>query len=410
MPEAEIMETDNGLLVSLEIEGGYVRLAFENIEQFKSHQIESDVTTWQEVPGLTSEPFSARLNVLSLNNREMYRRNLDDAFGKGGWTTILNRACGLVRHSWQNRERSVDYQSYKGPTRSAYALPPYLVYGSNIFFGQGNSGKTWLGLLCARSHVTGEAMLGAEWSGTGNALYVDYEADGETLAERCYMLGGWPEGLRYWPAGGVPLTDQLPALRAEIAKRKITFVVVDSAGLACGGEPEKAEVAIRYFNAIQSLKVPTLTIAHQRKNGETDEQPFGSNFWHTSARQIWKVRGDEQEEAEQREIGLFHTKWNNVPRRERPIGVRMEMRNGGVSFWRTTIADTFDGSMSLPVRIRKLLIRQGEMTVKEIAADTGAAPATVRMALNQRVKGGVSLSRNEKGEQLWVIQAENGSI
>lgn len=398
----DVEETPTGYVVKLAVPEGEVAFAFEEMEQFRTHQLETRLTTWQRIPGQSIEPFSARLNILSLSNREAYRRNLDDAFGKGGWTTLLNRACSVIESYWKKRSRSVDFTEIPESESVAFFCHPLLVRGANIIFGQGDSGKTWLALALARSHVIGEPVIGMDWGTRGNALYIDYEADAQTLSERCQLLGGRPSGLRYWPGSGVPLSEQVPGLKREISRHEISFVVVDSAGLACGGEPEKAEMAIRYFNAVQSLGVPSLTIAHLRKGGEDDTQPFGSNFWHTSARQIWKVKGSQDEGEVERRMGLFHMKWNNVPRRERPIGIRIRMDSGRVVMERGEVEDDVrPGGDSVGQRIRRLLAG-GKMSVNDLADALDKRPSHIRTELG-RLRGVVQLGKTDDGSYEWGL-------
>ncbi len=110
--------------------------------------------------------------------------------------------------------------------------------------------------MLALSVATGDALLGLNVIIPARVLFVDYETDVADLRFRCdRLLAGfglsWQPGLiDYWAAKGCPFPDILDAVRQKVRQDSIELVVIDSAGAACGGEPEKAEVALAYFNAL----------------------------------------------------------------------------------------------------------------------------------------------------------------
>ena len=380
----EIEETESGYLVSLPVGDGLIRLAFEQMEQVKSHQVDADVTVWQEIPGTSIEPFSARLNILSLSGRESYRRNLDDAYGKGGWTTILNRACGMVKAAWQSRPQSIAIEDAPEHSYDTYRLEPFCVSkGPTVWFGDGGAGKTTVALSLTRE--------------MGRVLYVDYEWDASEVKDRLRAMGG-SNGMRYMSGGGVPLADQLPALKREIATHRIEYLIVDSAGLACGGEPERAEMAIRYFSALGALKVPSLTIAHVTKAGE-DQRPFGSAFWHYAPRLTWNVKGNDETEGELR-IGFFCRK-SNVTRRPRPFGMRVAFGQSidveVCQLWRE-----FGDQIPARMRVRELLLSAGKLTRRDIASRLELSDETVRKALQRMADA--ACSGSSPYSEWWIKQ------
>jgi hypothetical protein len=364
--ERELQETETGYLLSLPTTDGMIRAAFEHVEQARSHEINADVTLWQEIPGVTIEPFSARLNILSLSSRESYRRHLDDAYGKGGWTTILNRACGMVRAAWQNRPQSIAIDDAPERTYDTYRVEPFLVsHGPTVWFGDGGAGKTTVALSVSRQ--------------LGRVLYIDYEWDPAEVKDRLQMMGGG-NGLRYMSGGGVPLADQLPGLRREIAAHGIEYLIVDSAGLACGGEPEKAEMAIRYFNALKALGIPSLTIAHVTKSGE-DQRPFGSAFWHFAPRLTWNVKGNDETEDELR-IGFFCRK-SNVAKRPKPFGIRVGFFDQKIDIEIRELWPEFSEYLPLRQRVRQHLLSRGKSEVKNIAQELDAKHDSVYRVLRK---------------------------
>ena len=98
---------------------------------------------------------------------------------------------------------------------------------------------------------------------------------------------------------GIPLVDKYESVQLAIRKNAITILLIDSAGLAVGGDPSDSQATLQYFNTLQKfndLGVTTLTIAHVTKNGSSDRnpprQPYGSTYWHNSSRATYYVESE----------------------------------------------------------------------------------------------------------------------
>ena len=381
--EPQLEEMDGGYQVMMQVERGVIEFRFEEMEQTHSHEIWAVVTVAPKVPGVVPGGHSDRLNLLSPSGKQTYRRDLDDAYpeAKGYWTNLLNRACGMVKTAWQEKERSVSLADVAPRTGSQMLLAPYWVDGPTILYGPGESGKTMLALAMGRARSVPDEVFGESWEAVGPTLYVDYEADEQTLAERCAMLGGKPRDLRYWRAAGIPFCDQLPGLRREIARYGVSYIIIDSAGAACGNDPQKPETAIKYFNALSALKLPSMTLAHVTKDQKNLDYPFGSVFWSNMARStvLCQMELDDRDETVSH-IGLFHKKSNNV-RRARPMGLRLTI-NGSAVFEREHLVADFDDSLSNKARIRTLLLK-GKMKTNDIAEELGLKAPSVYKTLKR---------------------------
>lgn len=400
----EIEETASGYLVSLPIADGAIRLAFEQIEQAKSHQIEVDLTVWQEIAGTLTEPFSARLNILSLSARDTYRRGLDEQFGKGvrgEWTKIMNRACSMVKAAWQNRDFGQSFEEIEDPGPLSYVAKPWVLEGlPTILFGAGGSGKTTIALAVARSVARGEWLLGSHCR-ESNVLYVDYEATGPTLKRRLLAMGEIPSTLDYWPAKGIPLSDQVKALERKVQRDRIGFMVVDSAAFACGGDALKQEVATAYFNALARLGIASLTVAHVTKADE-DQYPFGSVFWHNGARMTWNVKASQGDDA--LHIGLFNRKANEE-RLLPPRGVRISF-NGTTHLSHEEMFEDFEGHLGLPKRIHRLLQRRA-MSTAQVSQELGAKEDTVGRTIRRMVQTGEVTEADRTGRAItWALRTD----
>lgn len=402
-------ELATGYQVGVPESGGAAMFRFESLQE-RPHVLQAEVTTWLEVPGLSLEPFSARLNLLSLSNREAYRRQLDEMIpmAKGVWTVLINRACAMVRKTYAEADASVDLDTISDSSLAVRYLvrPIVLEDGPVLLFGKGGSAKTYLALHMAVSLAQGADFLGQP-SQQGGVLFLDYESAAQRIKGRLSrVLAGmgleWGDlPFVYWLARGRPLTEIVPALQRKIRDAGIRLIIVDSAALACGGEPEKAEVAIAYFNALAALEIPSLTLAHVTK-GDEDEYPFGSIFWHNSARATWNAKIVHEDGRDVAHVGLFNRKANEE-RLAPPIGIRLEFDEASTTFSREEPQAGLNDRMAVPGQIRGLLTSGGK-SVKEIAAELDLPSNTIRTYLS-RMSDAWRIGQAEDASGLWGLRA-----
>jgi hypothetical protein len=108
-----------------------------------------------------------------------------------------------------------------------------------------------------------------------------------------------------------PLVYEVASLRRMVRDGGYEFVVYDSVAYACDGAPESAEVDGKYFRAVRQIGRGSLHIAHISKSEGGDQKPFGSIFWHNSARATWYVqREQESPDGSVSRLGLFNRKAN----------------------------------------------------------------------------------------------------
>ncbi|MBT9143923.1 MAG: hypothetical protein DDT29_02337 [Dehalococcoidia bacterium] len=161
-------------------------------------------------------------------------------------------------------------------------------------------------------------------------------------------------------------------------------MIVDSVGGACGGEPESAEVVLRYFMALRSLKITTLSIDHVTKAGDT-KMPFGSVYKANSARSIYELRKSQEAGEGWMDIGLYHRKCN-VGRLQKPFGLRIDYfeddHQPSILFSRSDIREVPGLTEGLTLQDQIVaVLRHGAMTVAEIASEISANQGSVKAAL-----------------------------
>ncbi len=384
----EICEKDDSVIVRIPIEDGISQFTFQEIEQSKSHEIEVLLSVELIVPGSHPRPFTGRINIVSVSAREGYARQLGKSLGKNVlWEMLLSTACAAIIEYLASRDLSIDL-SEVSDEEAPTLFPPFLVKdGANLIFGDGGTGKTFFCLRTAISMATGLPFMGHTPKEVTGTLFVDYEDNEKTASYRLSRLCADPElkldpvilkkSIRYFNPQAAPLYSIVPALKKIIKQHNIGLILVDSVASACGSEPEKAESASRYYNALKSLGITSLSIAHVTKTvGEVQKYAFGSVFWHNLARNTWNIQGEEDADEDKttlgvvmgeksKQLGLFHRKCNNGAK-SRPINIKIVYAEDHVRFEEGK-PDYWNKDKKLEDRIIMVLKTLGKKTKAELA-------------------------------------------
>jgi len=380
-------ESGGTVIVEIPTGDGIAKFSFHDIEQSTSKEIETLLAVEVLMPGSHPKPFTARINLVSLSTRESFARQLKQALGKElPWDMLFSTAITATLEYLSSRDLSLDLADV-ADEEAPILFDPFLVKdGANLLFGDGGTGKTYFCLRLALSFATGEPFLGFTPKEVGGTLFVDYEDNEKTASFRLSRLCADPKlnlnpklaksCIRYLNPQGAPLHTIIPALKKIIREHNIALILVDSVASACGSEPEKAEAASKYYNALKSLNITSLSIAHVVKTeGVKQDKAFGSVFWHNLARNTWNIQGEEDQDEEKntlggvmseksRQLGMFHRKFNGGAK-SKPINMRIVYAENHVRFEEGK-PDFWNKDRKLEDRVLTLL-RMGPKTKAELS-------------------------------------------
>ena len=259
--------------------------------------------------------FRGRLGLLSRSGIKACVDTCKRRVEGPAWADLIDDVCDRAMNNQRTRLKPqiVGLQEPKRE-RPAYQVWPLLPSRQpTIIYGQGGIGKSWLALyLCAL--VDHGLTLNGLNADVGNSLYVDWETDRDTLEARAWAIKrGEPEiddgwGLRYQSAQG-PLVDWIDTLAGYVEAEKFDLVVIDSVGLALGGDANDAQTVLAFFGALRQLEATTLLVDHMTKGPDSQERgAFGSVYKRNSARSVWEMRQAADGELN---MGLYHRKAND---------------------------------------------------------------------------------------------------
>lgn len=338
------------------------------------------------IPGPGREPQPLHRSVVTLTASRAQQelvRHLEQREEETDWLGILDAANWRVIDSVREGKPAILLRDAVAPPDGGVILPPLLPSPDpTILFGDGGSAKSYYGLAIALSLHTGRELCGLEPQRKLRVAYLDFEWEGWPHRRRMEKLCGRGEepDLVYVPCMSAgPLSSQIGRLQQILHRHGTEYIVVDSVGLAAAGPPEDSAVALDFFQALGQLEVGALLIAHVNRAADT-QKPFGSAFWHNSARATWYVEQTGQEPGKLG-IALRNRKMADGPK-SAPIGMRFDFTDSAVRITEIPISDS-DGPGSLADQIEAALAIREPQTYSELGNVLGADPAAVRITVQR---------------------------
>lgn len=320
-PTIEHLSVDQFLItlpLQLEETKGVVKFLFDNLVSGRGG-LKAQVTITPPISAIHTENYEIKrkIDLLSSSSISSLIRDAKNAFAELDWPKLIPQAISLASKGSLDSEDNAafDLAASMDQKPQAWMVEKILPANVNtIMFGTGGSLKT-LALHSLAIHVA----LGASWGGhkidhsDANVMILDYESTLDIwMREQRRLVEGMPGGeylaegrIKYLAMRGIALADQMDRVLRMVRKHNIKFIIIDSAALACGGDPIDTYVVTSYFNSLQRLNelgVTTITIAHvtkesSRDNDKSTQRPYGSVYWENSARATYYI---EKEQAENR--------------------------------------------------------------------------------------------------------------
>jgi KaiC/GvpD/RAD55 family RecA-like ATPase len=360
------------------------------------HELYSE---WRITLGHNIVTVRTRVGMLGPRGRnEIIRECMDSSMGPAAdWGNLIREAAGLIVEAHRKGEPVVMLGDVADSGDSLdYRIRPFVPEGEAVVvYGSGGLGKSLFAQYLAVMVQEGFPDMGIEVE-PGPVLILDWETSARTTSRRLRAIYSGM-GIDSSPAVHYRFCHQ--SLQAEIEEIQrivhdlgIQFVVVDSAGPACGGEPETAQGAIQFFTALRSLKISSLVIAHKAKASTDESGPFGSIFFFNYARQVFEIRKAQELGEDILDLAIFHRKANDT-KLQRVRGMRVQFESSlGMNTVSLTAVDVEDtelvGDLPLHQRI-VVLLKGGAMDVKALTEELGEHKGkpvredTVRATINR---------------------------
>ncbi len=267
-----------------------------------------------------------------------------------------------------------------------------------IGFGDGGSAKSYLAL-----YVAGRlAQRGL------TVLYADWELGGGDHRDRLERLFGAAMPVIHYVRCDRPLTVEAERISREVRRLGVDFWIADSIAFATGGPPEAAEHATAYFRAVRQIGIGSLHLAHINKSEAGDMKPFGSSFWHNSARSTWFIKqATANADGDRVTIGLFNRK-ANLTRPYPAVGFQFEFGLDTTRIARVNLADVEDLAGNLPLwqRVAHLIKAGGgvPLTLAQISEELGAKVDSIKKATTRAKSTFVSVPGTDGIARIALVE------
>ena len=362
-----------------------VQIILERLREDSRRTVTADVTISAQPEG---HIHMTRLNLLATRSRnEVAKYARERCQRSRDWDAIIEQLCVVTLNHFRAGEPIINLGDVTPPAESIYRLKPFVVEGeATVIYGEGGIGKSYLaGYMAAMVDQAISTEICEPKP--GKVLYLDFETTMDIAARRFQAL---TRGFGFDGKSQVIYRfchQSLPADIGEIqrivAEHDVELIIVDSAGPACGGDPESASSAINYFTALRSLRKSSITIAHRSKGGSIG--PFGSVYWVNYPRMAYELKKSQEEESDVMHIALLHRKVNDG-RLQRPVSFCIRwLDTGAVTVTQEDLADVPDFVVELPIADQCVAAfrEHGAKTVKELSEITGQQVRSLSVVLSR---------------------------
>lgn len=335
-----------------------------------------------------------QFNFSSEPTRAKYAKQLAEKLDlKIEWKEILDYLSQKVQELAREGEPVIELTTIGDIKAPEYLLYPLIIKNyPNILFGDPSSAKSTIAVILAQ-------VVMLPWSDNPmgltapdhciRSLYLDWEADAETIQWQTIMLQRGIDDIGIMVLNyrhcAQPLVNDLEEIRRHIADTKTDLIIIDSQGLAAGGELKETQSALSFYAALRELNTTSLILAHNSKDRETKVRSiYGNQFFTAQARNIWEVRKNQETDSNEIDIALFHRKPPPFAGLHKPLGFKIVFDNDKMNIRPSdpkTVGEFLD-QMGLKSQILETL-RSGAMTVEELSDTLGKPTNQVKARCNE---------------------------
>jgi hypothetical protein len=349
--------------------------------------------------------------LLSISHKESLARALGKIRKLPHWETIINQLTVKCLSKIRQGESVMWLDGSQGVSRPEYLLPPLFVKNTpNVIYADRSSAKslfmTLTGIILTLPWYDNPLGLYIPEGAMHRVLFLDWENDQRTTdwQKECMIRG---MDLSFCEIAylhcNMPLAKNISHIQDKINEVMADVIIIDSLGVAVGGNLNDSEPAINFFNALRQLPVTPLIIAHTAKDINNKHKTiYGNAFYENLARSIWEVNKKQEVGSSELTMTLFNRKCPPFANYHEPLGFKFK----------------FDGDKTIINRCEPILdkresneIESGEDKVLAMLELSGEqlSVAKIKEALNGEVTSGavdVALVRLIKAQK--IIRIDRG--
>lgn len=332
--------------------------------------------------------FTARATIKKLET------DMTAIFPSVSWLTILGQLTGYLVEKARTGEETAEIDNENDVSPPGFLLYPLILDEiPTAIFGDKGSNKSTMALVIA-------ACLSLPWHDNQlgliappkpkKVLLLDWEQEKRIVIwqTRCLArgmeLGTIP---LFYRRCYVPLADDIDQIKKHIDATAAEFLIIDSLGPAAGGELNRPDIALSFFNAYRSLKIPSLILAQNSKDQESKKKSiFGSTFFTYLSRSVWEIQKAQEPDSDDMDIALYHRE-SNYTKLFGTLAFHLTKSNESITITKIN-PDSIDEFVQRLSTNRKILValKAGRLSTQELVEQLDVKRATIDVALGRLKK------------------------
>jgi hypothetical protein len=396
-----------------------VKIIVTHIKSHSDGRVIGELKIIRIINGKNTHLHQAQFNFIASRSRTELAKILSSRDDQVDWYSILEQVAVMTLDKERSGEPLIHLYSGENVKPPEFLLHPLIIKNyPTVFFGDPGSAKSTTAIILSQLMMLpwSDNPLGFEapenpikW------LYLDWETDESTIQWQltCLDRGMHKEGL-YLPYRrcALPLSMDLDQIRKYIDESDAQGIIIDSLGLACGGELKESGPAIAFFGALRQLHTTSIILAHTAKggdntangNGKPTRSIYGSVYFEAQSRSVWEVVKDI--DGQGLNLTLNHRKAPPFQKKHDPLAFRLEYDdNGYLQIGLGEVKETPDGYLAKLGTQHKIMdvLKTGIKTVPEICKVVNLDENNVRNALSE-LKKNAKVNNIKRG--LWGLSEQ----
>lgn len=348
-----------------------IHISIRRLHQHSDGRVTGHIQVRSEAPLPPGLLHRGDLNLSATRSKRELAKALLPAPPLWDWGLVLELVCDRTLNYLEEGEPVV--KLFVDPEElvpsPAYLLHPLMPLGMpTIIYGEGGAVKSTLAIglaLCALLPWEENPFGLVPPPKPAIPLILDWEMDETTARYRAslFLRGhGLPAVELPYRRCYLPLAQDLEHIQDIVADTGATHLIVDSLGLASGGDLNTSQPPLGLFPALRQLQVTPLIIAHSGKDG--DRGIYGNIHFNLLARSVWECRKSQEVGSPELTIALIDRK-ANLSGTRKPLGLHFVFDDSA-----QTLVVSPTEAMDVPGVLQRMSIRfQILETLKK-----GAAP------------------------------------
>jgi len=399
----------------------HVTAAVDRVRQHTDGRVTCQLKITVNTPRGALQLYHGQHNLAAAKSRTELARTLAGRYELDvSWDQVIEDLCREVLEREQAGEKAERLEFVEPQEPDFIAWPVILDRLPVIWYGPGGGGKTTAAMYFALLVQNGLTFLDRPVA-QANVLYCDWEVDRDEAARRMSALArhleaatGRKIGLPFYRRCVLPLVDEAADIAEDLTRTGSRLLIIDSAGPACGGDVQGADVAIQYFNALRKVcaitSAASVTITHvtktERRSPDQRRLPIGSVYFENIPRMTWELRFEESAVHGEVTVGFFCRKTNSI--KPAPFGLTFTFGEGETRVHVSQVRDIPTEEGTIQEMILDELAR-GPCTIEELVQAVNTTPGTVRNALS-RLKHKGSVTNLGRGKWALVVHRDDEKV